>query len=76
MERAQKTRIKEKEVQLVADRFLVPKINIIPITDALNTTEGASQENQQDQPHTWRLSSVLGLVWIAAEDQDYWTDIW
>lgn len=39
MERAQKTRIKEKEVQLVADRFLVPKININPITDALNTTE-------------------------------------
>lgn len=73
MERAQKTRIKEKEVQLVADRFLVPKINTIPITDA---QKGASQVNEQDQPHTWRLSSVLGSVWIAAEDQVHWTDIW
>lgn len=28
--------------------------------------ERASWQDEQDQCHTWRLSSVLGSVWITA----------
>lgn len=35
----EKTSINEKEVRIVVDRFLVPKFDIICITDALNARE-------------------------------------
>lgn len=55
MERVDKTGIKEKEVKIVADRSLAPKIDIIHRTAVLNTTQqGASCEDEQVQPHTWR----------------------
>lgn len=50
MERVEKTRIKEKEVKVVADKSLVPKTDIIHRT----RQQGASCEDEQVQPHTWR----------------------
>lgn len=38
--------------------------------------KGASWEYRQDQPNTWRLGSLLGSAWIAAENLVFCTDRW